>query len=108
MTPDKDEILVRRFMTQFKAEDVPVHPAARPGGIWWRAQLAQRAEARRKAVRAIEAVNVAAYFLLVTALAAALVWIWPDISQQPLWIAAASLLAVVAVIAGLEKVVPVD
>ena len=105
MTPDKDDILVRRFMAQLNGGEAPVSPSPRPEGIWWRAELAKRAQARQKAVRAIEAVNAAAYFVLVAALAAVLLWIWPGIYHQPILIAGASLLVVVAIIAGLEKVV---
>ena len=83
MMPDNDDRLVGRFMSALNSEPIPNLQAAQSGEIWWRALAMERAAARQRAIRAIEFVYVAAYFLIAAACAAAIYLSWPILQQLP-------------------------
>lgn len=60
------------------------------GQVWWRAQVRQRAEARRAAERPMLVVQAVSAACLVGLLAALVTWYWPSIRSAAVWAATIS------------------
>jgi hypothetical protein len=103
MTPNNDDRLVGRFMSTLYSEPVPNLQTAPSGEIWWRAKVMERAAARQRAIRAIEIVHAAAYFLIASACATVLYLSWPVLQQLPPEAICAALMAMLTIAAAIAR-----
>ena len=103
MTPNNGDRLVGRFMSALNSELDPNFQTAPSGEIWWRAQAMERAAARQRAIRAIEFVYAAAYFLIAAGCAAVLYLSWPILQKQPSAVICAALIAMLTIAAAVAR-----